>query len=81
MTLRGNSAQTSFYLTIDSRPYIYKGVSFSRDRYPSSSATVSVRLNAGQVVKVVSQNTGTVYGVMGYGEVNSWFCGHLLYAV
>ena len=47
---------------------------------PTASFTINIQLTAGQVVKVENDNSASVTGTNS-GYINSWFTGHMLYAL
>ena len=48
---------------------------------PSSSATINLQLSAGQLVRIENFGSTLVYGTFEEGFLQSWFTGHLLYAL
>ena len=57
------------------------GVSGGSNEAPASSATVNLQLNAGQLVRIENVGSTLIYSTHAEGFVQSWFTGHLLYAL
>ena len=82
MNKEGNEYNGSFYFLVDETRYAEKdGVSGGSNEAPASSATINVQLNAGQLVRIENVGSTLVYGTFGEGYIQSWFTGHLLYAL
>lgn len=68
-----------FYLLVDEER-VALSRHYDADISVSSSATINLALNAGQLVRVENLNSDSVYGTVD-GVLLSWFSGHLLYAL
>ena len=78
----GTGSYGSFYLLIDEKQYAFKDAYFGdSDIIASGSATINVKLTAGQVVGIENFGSTLIYGTDSAGYMYSWFTGHLLYAL
>lgn len=48
---------------------------------PSGSATINLELDEGQEVQIENWGSSIVFGTYKDGHMESWFTGHLLYAL
>ena len=81
MVKNGNEYYGTFYFLVDEVRYGYLEGCCSGDPTPSGSATINIELTAGQVVGVDNIISTVIYGTNPNGFLNSWFTGHLLYAL
>ena len=82
MNKEGNEYNGSFYFLVDEIRYAEKdGHSGDSNQAPASSATINLQLNAGQLVRIENVGSTLLYGTHAEGFVQSWFTGHLLYAL
>ena len=82
MTKEGDLAHGSFFLLVDGERYAEKeGYYGEENGAPATSATITVQLSAGQLVSVQNVGSLLVYGTYARTYIQSWFTGHLLYAL
>ena len=82
MTKEGNDYHGSFFFLVDEVRYAEKdGLYGGSNEAPASSATINLQLNAGQLVRIENIGSTLVYGTFAEGYIQSWFTGHLLYAL
>ena len=86
MTKSSDDHQSDFWIFVDEIRFAYSEIDTGGDtdnsgsKTPSSSVTINIQLTAGQIVKVQNDNSALVYGTSS-GVVQSWFTGHMLYAL
>ena len=73
----------SFIVLVDDTEYAYKDAWFggASDNTPSGSATITIELKAGQIVRILNKGSTDVLGTAPAGFLYSWFTGYLLYAL
>ncbi len=83
MIKQGNNEHGSFYILVDGVRFVYKDSWFyNSNPSPSGAASITVELEAGQVVSIENFGSDTVYGKTHFDTYyNSWFSGHLLYTL
>ena len=86
VTKRSDASEADFWIVVDSVRYAYSeintggmGEELGSER-PTGSFTINIQLTAGQVVQVQNDNSELVYGTTS-GYIQSWFTGHMLYAL
>ena len=79
----GNNYDGGFWFLVDEVRYAYKDGEDpgSTNSLPSGSATINVELTAGQIVRIENRGSSVIYGTDAEEFMNSWFTGHLLYAL
>ena len=85
VTKRSDLHRCDFWLLVDTVRYAYNEIHTGGDGVPGSltptaSFTINIQLTAGQVVQVENDNSASVTGTNS-GYINSWFTGHMLYAL
>ncbi len=80
ITKHGDFYDGSFYLLVDGQRFAFIEAHNSNNT-PSGSATINLQLTAGQVVQVENSGSNYVQGTSSEGFIESWFTGHLLYAL
>ena len=82
VTTRGSGDSGSFGFLIDENMRAFKSASYGTENlYPSGSATVSLKVKAGQIVQIQNFGLEEIFGTGSIGSMDSWFTGHLLYAL
>ncbi len=82
MTKYGNNYHGTFYWLVDADRVAIKDAYFQNsDSQPQGSATITLELQAGQIVRVENFASTRVFGTDDSGLILSWFTGHLLYAL
>ncbi len=80
VTKTSDNYHASFYLLVDNQRFAFKDAYLgSSHSTPSTSATISLQLKAGQVIKVENVSSNSVWGTDSDGAMLSWFTGHLLF--
>ena len=76
----GNGHSGTFFFLVDDKPafsYLH-----TAEVNPSGSATINLRLSAGQVVQIQNIASTKIYGTApSFGFMYSWFTGYLLYVL
>ena len=70
-----------FYFLLDEEQLAQYHLQISGASYPNGAATINLELTAGQIVRIENWGSSTIYGTNSNGLINSWFTGHLLYAL
>ena len=83
MNKEGNNSDGGFWFLVDEVRFAYKDAEdpSSSNILPAGSATISLELTAGQIVRIENRGSSVLYGTDAEGFMNSWFTGHLLYAL
>ena len=86
VTKRSDAHQADFYILVDGARYAYHEINTGGEGdepgsdIPTGSFKTNIQLTAGQVVQIQNDNSATVFGTES-GYINSWFTGHMLYAL
>ena len=82
MTKNGNNYDGRFHFLVDEAEYALIDMDLVNegDSTPATTATITLELLAGQVVRIENLGSTTIYGLNG-DVMHSWFTGHLLYAL
>ena len=79
---RSNQGFAHFWLLVDEQRYLnYDGYFEPSQVAPTGTATVNLQLTAGQIVRVENRASSIIYGTDSEGLIQSWFTGHMLYAL
>ena len=82
MTKEGNNNHGTFWFLVDEVKFALKEeYTGNSNEGPSGSATISMELTAGQIVRIENSASTVLYGTDVSGAMRSWFTGHLLYAL
>ena len=77
----GNYYSGAFYILVAKMRYAFVNEFANTNSIPLGSATISIELTAGQVVRIENDWSTRIYGTDSAGFIYSWFTGHLLYAL
>ena len=83
VTKTSNLHQADFFLLVDGTRFAYHDLNASiyGSYYPTGSFTITIQLNAGQLVQVENDNSDYVFGTVDPGYIQSFFAGHLLFGL
>ena len=73
-----NSQRSFFWILVDDQRYAHYVLYSSGSGTPPGSITITLELNAGQIVRVENEYSSIVYGIDATGAIRSWFTGHMI---
>ena len=81
-TKRGRGDSGSFTFMVDGHIRASKDANYGSDyQYPSGSATINLKVKAGQIAQIQNIGSDEIFGAYRLTSMDSWFTGHLLYAL